>query len=126
MFGEQVHSAAFVLYVLSVFPFVVENTETNENCIKIAKKECRNSHVSVFLDLHITGPRMICVLFKIVVVSCFDSLGIISERDLTILQSVLEESNRAIVLLLTVDLSKQHKNDESRSKEHWQDGGSRT
>uniref|UniRef100_A0A914MHA9 Uncharacterized protein n=1 Tax=Meloidogyne incognita TaxID=6306 RepID=A0A914MHA9_MELIC len=125
MFGEQVHSAAFVLYVLSVFPFVVENTETNENCIKIAKKECRNSHVSVFLDLHITGPIKPCVIFKIVDVSCFDSLGIISERDLTILHSVLEESNRAIVLL-TVDLSKQHKNDESRSKEHWQDGGSRT
>nr|CAD2158870.1 unnamed protein product [Meloidogyne enterolobii] len=120
MLGEQIHSAALVLYVLSVFPFVVENTETNENCIKIAKKECRNSHVSV-LDFNITGPIKPCVIFKIVVVSCFDSLGIISECDLTILQSVLEESN-----ILTVDLSNQHKNKESRSKEHWQDGGSRT
>uniref|UniRef100_A0A914KSY5 Uncharacterized protein n=1 Tax=Meloidogyne incognita TaxID=6306 RepID=A0A914KSY5_MELIC len=85
----------------------------------------RNSHVSI-LDFNITGLRTICVLDKKFVVSCFDSLGIISERDMTILQSVPEESNRAIVLLLTVDLSKQHKNEESRSKEHRQDGGSRT
>jgi len=37
MLGEQVHSAAIVLYVLSVFPFVVEHTETNGNCFKDAK-----------------------------------------------------------------------------------------
>uniref|UniRef100_A0A914NW91 Uncharacterized protein n=1 Tax=Meloidogyne incognita TaxID=6306 RepID=A0A914NW91_MELIC len=124
MFGEQVHSAAIVLYVLSVFSLVVEHTE-KKKLFQIYKKECRNSHASV-LDFNITGLRTFCVFDKKVVVSCFDSLGIISERDMTILQSVIEESNSDIVLLLTVDLSKQHKNEESRSKEHRQDGGSRT
>uniref|UniRef100_A0A914LQP3 Uncharacterized protein n=1 Tax=Meloidogyne incognita TaxID=6306 RepID=A0A914LQP3_MELIC len=85
----------------------------------------RNSHASV-LDFNITGPRKTCVLCKVVDVSCFDSRGIIAKRDLIILQSVIEESNGDIVLLLTVDLSNQHKNEESRSKEHRQDGGSRT
>uniref|UniRef100_A0A914LSS6 Uncharacterized protein n=1 Tax=Meloidogyne incognita TaxID=6306 RepID=A0A914LSS6_MELIC len=90
------------------------------------QKLCRNLHIPVSIDFNITGLRTICVFDKKFVVSCFHSLGIISERDMTILQSVVEESNSVIVLLLTVDLSNQQKNEESRSKKHWQDGGSRT
>uniref|UniRef100_A0A914LRY7 Uncharacterized protein n=1 Tax=Meloidogyne incognita TaxID=6306 RepID=A0A914LRY7_MELIC len=121
MLGEQVHSATIFLCVLvlaCVFSLVVDHTKINGRHFSKKLKTSRNSHISIVIDSSLTGSFALRVLFDVIFI---DSNGASSERDLTVFQSVIVESNRA----LTVDLSKQHKNKESRSKERWQDGGSR-
>uniref|UniRef100_A0A914M2F1 Uncharacterized protein n=1 Tax=Meloidogyne incognita TaxID=6306 RepID=A0A914M2F1_MELIC len=115
--GEQVHCATIPRR--NAFPFVVEHAENGN--IYFSNYYQGNLHEIAFKS-NFTGSRMIRVQFQI---GLADFYGSLRKCSLSIFQRVIEKPNRdSITIIITLNLpEKKQKN--QRSKESWQNVGSR-